>query len=66
MTKLVIELDQRDSAKPFLSLAKKLHFPARILSKESSENIFLMKLMREGKKSGKANTDKVKKKLGLK
>ena len=47
MSTVVIDVDDKSSAKLFLELAKKMHFKARVLSDEKKEDTALLAIMRE-------------------
>ena len=45
MSTIVIDVDDKSSAKFFLDLAKKLHFKARILTDQQMEDWALLEMM---------------------
>lgn len=47
MNTIVINVDDKSSAKLFLDLARKLHFKARLLTEEQKEDVALLSIMEE-------------------
>lgn len=50
MNTIVINVDDKSSAKLFLDLAKKLRFKARVLTEEQKEDLALLAMMEERSK----------------
>lgn len=47
MNTIVINVDDKSSAKLFLDLARKLHFKARLLTEEQTGDLALLSMMKE-------------------
>ncbi len=50
MSTIVINVDDKSSAKLFLDLAKKMHFEARVLTDQQKEEWALLAMMNDRKK----------------
>ncbi len=49
MSTIIIDVDNKSSAKLFLDLAKKMHFKAKVLTDEQKEDLALLSIMEERK-----------------
>ncbi len=47
MSTILINVDDKSSAKLFLDLARKMHFKARLLNDEQKEDLALLSMMKE-------------------
>lgn len=59
MSTIVINVDDKSSVKLFLSLARKLHFKARVLTEEQKEDWGLLSMMEERNKESSLPVESV-------